>query len=114
VPRRAELEVDPAVRAAGAAGLQGLGQGQAVSDLQDVWRGQYGESRVVERAGLLPAAVHAGHRHRQRADLSVRLHRRHLGVDQRRAVLGRWDTRFDDDYAKWLAALPPPVPADLP
>lgn len=27
--------------------------------------------------------------------------------------LGSWDTRFDDDYAKWLAALPPP-PADLP
>jgi hypothetical protein len=28
--------------------------------------------------------------------------------------LGTWDTRFDDDYAKWLAALPPPPPADLP
>lgn len=27
--------------------------------------------------------------------------------------LGTWDTRFDDDYTKWLAALPPP-PADLP
>jgi hypothetical protein len=27
--------------------------------------------------------------------------------------LGTWDTRFDDDYATWLAALPPP-PADLP
>ena len=27
--------------------------------------------------------------------------------------LGGWETRFDDDYAKWLAALPPP-PADLP
>ena len=27
--------------------------------------------------------------------------------------LGTWDTRFDDDYAKWLAALPPP-PVDLP
>lgn len=27
--------------------------------------------------------------------------------------LGTWDTRFDDDYARWLAALPPP-PADLP
>jgi hypothetical protein len=27
--------------------------------------------------------------------------------------LGTWDTRFDDDYAKWLAALPPP-PTDLP
>jgi hypothetical protein len=27
--------------------------------------------------------------------------------------LGTWDTRFDDDYAKWVAALPPP-PADLP
>jgi hypothetical protein len=24
--------------------------------------------------------------------------------------LGSWDTRFDEDYAKWLAALPPPVP----
>jgi hypothetical protein len=30
-----------------------------------------------------------------------------------KAQLGNWDTRFDDDYAKWLAALPPP-PADLP
>lgn len=27
--------------------------------------------------------------------------------------LGTWDTRFDDDYVKWLAALPPP-PADMP
>jgi len=27
--------------------------------------------------------------------------------------LGSWDTRFDEDYAKWLATLPPP-PADLP
>jgi hypothetical protein len=24
--------------------------------------------------------------------------------------LGTWDTRFDDDYAAWLAALPPPAP----
>jgi hypothetical protein len=27
--------------------------------------------------------------------------------------LGAWDTRFDDDYAKWLAALPAPAP-DMP
>jgi hypothetical protein len=26
-----------------------------------------------------------------------------------KAQLGTWDTRFDDDYAAWLAALPPPV-----
>lgn len=26
-----------------------------------------------------------------------------------KAQLGTWDTRFDDDYAKWLAALPPPT-----
>ena len=25
--------------------------------------------------------------------------------------LGTWDTRFDDDYAAWLASLPPPAPA---
>jgi hypothetical protein len=25
-----------------------------------------------------------------------------------KAQLGTWDTRFDDDYAAWLAALPPP------
>ena len=24
--------------------------------------------------------------------------------------LGTWDPRFDDDYAKWLASLPPPAP----
>lgn len=24
--------------------------------------------------------------------------------------LGTWDSRFDDDYALWLASLPPPVP----
>lgn len=24
--------------------------------------------------------------------------------------LGTWDTRFDDDYAAWLASLPPPAP----
>lgn len=24
--------------------------------------------------------------------------------------LGTWDTRFDDDYARWLASLPPPTP----
>jgi hypothetical protein len=27
-----------------------------------------------------------------------------------KAQLGTWDTRFDDDYAKWLAALPPTAP----
>lgn len=27
-----------------------------------------------------------------------------------KAQLGTWDTRFDDEYAAWLAALPPPVP----
>ena len=27
-----------------------------------------------------------------------------------RTQLGTWDTRFDDDYAKWLASLPPPTP----
>jgi hypothetical protein len=26
-----------------------------------------------------------------------------------KAQLGTWDTRFDDDYAAWLAALPPPA-----
>jgi hypothetical protein len=30
-----------------------------------------------------------------------------------KAQLGTWDTRFDDDYAAWLAALPPP-PSNLP
>ncbi len=27
-----------------------------------------------------------------------------------KAQLGHWDTRFDDDYAAWLAALPPAAP----
>jgi hypothetical protein len=27
-----------------------------------------------------------------------------------KAQLGTWDTRFDDDYAAWLATLPPPAP----
>jgi hypothetical protein len=27
-----------------------------------------------------------------------------------KAQLGSWDTRFDDDYAAWLASLPPPAP----
>jgi hypothetical protein len=27
-----------------------------------------------------------------------------------KAQLGTWDTRFEDDYATWLAALPPPAP----
>jgi hypothetical protein len=27
-----------------------------------------------------------------------------------RARLGTWDTRFDDDYAAWLALQPPPPP----
>jgi hypothetical protein len=27
-----------------------------------------------------------------------------------KARLGSWDTRFDDDYAAWLAALPPSAP----
>lgn len=30
-----------------------------------------------------------------------------------KARLGTWDTRFDDDYARWLATVPPP-PADHP
>lgn len=29
-----------------------------------------------------------------------------------KAQLGTWDTRFDDDYAAWLAALPPPAPTE--
>lgn len=30
-------------------------------------------------------------------------------------TLGRWDTRFDDDFAAWLALQPPPLdPATLP
>jgi len=27
-----------------------------------------------------------------------------------KAQLGTWDTKFDDDYAVWLASLPPPAP----
>jgi hypothetical protein len=27
-----------------------------------------------------------------------------------KARLGAWDTKFDDDYAGWLASLPPPAP----
>lgn len=27
-----------------------------------------------------------------------------------KAQLGTWDTRFDDDYARWLASLPPSPP----
>ena len=27
-----------------------------------------------------------------------------------KAQLGTWDTRFDNDYAAWLASLPPPAP----
>ncbi len=27
-----------------------------------------------------------------------------------KAQLGTWDTKFDDDYALWLASLPPPAP----
>lgn len=27
-----------------------------------------------------------------------------------KAQLGTWDTRFDDDYAIWVASLPPPEP----
>jgi len=27
-----------------------------------------------------------------------------------KAQLGRWDTRFDDDYAAWIATQPPPAP----
>jgi hypothetical protein len=30
-----------------------------------------------------------------------------------KAQLGTWDTRFDDDYSKWLASLPPAAP-DMP
>jgi hypothetical protein len=30
-----------------------------------------------------------------------------------KAQFGTWDTRFDDDYAAWLAALPPPVEPPL-
>jgi hypothetical protein len=29
-----------------------------------------------------------------------------------KATLGAWDTRFDDDFARWLATRPPPPPAD--
>ena len=29
-----------------------------------------------------------------------------------KSQLGSWDKRFDDDYAIWLASLPPPAPAN--
>ncbi|MFO1219606.1 MAG: hypothetical protein U1E89_14665 [Burkholderiaceae bacterium] len=29
-----------------------------------------------------------------------------------KAQLGTWSTRFDDDYARWLAMQPPPAPVD--
>jgi hypothetical protein len=29
-----------------------------------------------------------------------------------KAQLDTWDTRFDDDYARWLALQPPPAPVD--
>ena len=29
-----------------------------------------------------------------------------------KAELGTWDTRFDDDYAAWVATQPPPSPAE--
>lgn len=29
-----------------------------------------------------------------------------------KATLGTWDTRFDDDHARWLATQPPPGPID--
>lgn len=29
-----------------------------------------------------------------------------------RTTLGTWDTRFDDEYAAWLASLPPAAPSD--
>lgn len=31
-----------------------------------------------------------------------------------KAQLGYWDTRFDDDYARWLGTLPPPPAPSLP
>lgn len=30
-----------------------------------------------------------------------------------KAALGGWDTRFDDDYSRWLALQPPPAPLEL-
>lgn len=30
--------------------------------------------------------------------------------DTAKAQLGQWDRRFEDDYAAWLASLPPPPP----
>lgn len=30
-----------------------------------------------------------------------------------KAKLRSWDTKFDDDFARWLAMQPPPAPADL-
>ena len=27
-----------------------------------------------------------------------------------KAKLGTWDSQFDNDYATWLASLPPPAP----
>jgi hypothetical protein len=29
-----------------------------------------------------------------------------------KAQLGHWDTRFDDEYIAWRAALPPPPPVE--
>jgi hypothetical protein len=35
-------------------------------------------------------------------------------MPEAKASLGTWDTRFDDDYAAWLAAQPPDLPPVCP
>ena len=85
---------------------------------------QQADQPVVERAGLLPAAVHDRDRARERHGLPVRVRRRRRGRGRTaslwaahlverpaalghrvqpaaKASLGTWDTRFDDDYAAW-------------
>ena len=97
--------------------------------VRHVWCRQQRHASMGRRAGVLPAAVHARGRGRTRPHLLVRLQRRGVGHDRRRAVgphlvepgrrerspeysatakssLGTWDTQFDDDYAAWLASLP--------
>jgi hypothetical protein len=132
VPRRPELALDPRVRADDQPAAPRPGARQALPGLLDGRRGNSANNAWASAPGYCPpqytrvfegesgpiySCDYAG-------AVTVNINGApftrtwwSMGGDTvteftpaAKAQLGTWDTKFDDDYAAWFAALPPPAP----
>ena len=117
--------------------LRDLARGRPFPTCGMAGAGNSRQPRLGQRARATARRSTRGLRRRERPDLHLRLHRRRVRSTSTarpspapggrmagdtvtefspaaKAQLGTWDTSFDDDYAAWLAALPPPAPPPTP